>query len=67
MATISTIKRNITVEESYELIAECLQSKIKLIELTEIINTYSDFPPYEVKKGFRKILIQSQYIIDVVE
>ena len=67
MTTVYTTQRCISVKESYELIAECLGRKEqRLIELTEILVYSSEFPEFKTNSSERKILIQTQYIVEVV-
>lgn len=67
MATVYTTKRCISVEESYDFIAECLERKEqRLIELTEKLVHQSGFPEFKTSTRFRKILIQKQDIVEVV-
>jgi hypothetical protein len=66
MTTVYTTQRCISVKENYELIAECLEKKEqRLIELTEILVHSSEFPEFKTNTSERKILIQTQYIVEV--
>ncbi len=65
--TIYTTQRCILVKESYELIAECLRRKEqRFIELTETLFISSGFPDFKTITRERKILIQPQFIVEVV-
>ena len=65
MTTIYTTNRYLTVKESYETIADCLQrDEQKVIELTEVITTYGETTG-KTHTNEKKILLNKQYIIEV--
>jgi hypothetical protein len=66
MTTVYTTQRTLSVRESYEVIADCLGRKEQnLIELTEVLISYQEFPKYEKIEAERKVLIQTQYIVEI--
>jgi hypothetical protein len=66
MTTVYTTQRTLSVRESYELIADCLARKEQtLIELTEVLTAYVEFPNYNKVETERKVLIQTQYIVEI--
>jgi hypothetical protein len=66
MTTVYTTQRCLTVKESYELIADCLARKEQtLIELTEVLTYYEEFPDYKEIRTERKVLIKTQYIVEI--
>ena len=67
MTTIYTTQRCFQVEETYETIAEYLnRSEQLLLEVTEIVINHSDYPDFNTETVKRKVLIQKQYIVEVV-
>ena len=67
MTTIYTTKRTLTVEEDYKTIADAMiYPNNELLELTEVITEFLPYPVYETIVTKRKVLIQKQYIVEVV-
>jgi hypothetical protein len=65
MTTIYTTNRCLTVKESYENIRYWLQDDIqKVIELTEVINTYGEWGD-KTHTNEKKVLFNKQHIIEV--
>jgi hypothetical protein len=67
MTTIYTTQRCFTVEEDYDTIGKALiYPNTELLELTEVMTHHSEFPQFETTVTKRKVLIQKQYIVEVV-
>jgi hypothetical protein len=67
MTTIYTTQRCFTVEEDYDTIGKALiYPNNELLELTEVMTHHSEFPQFETTVTKRKVLIQKQYIVEVV-
>lgn len=68
MTTVYTTQRCLTVEEDYQTIGNALIfPNNELLELTEVITSYQEFPEFKVHTMKRKVLIQKQYIVEVVD
>lgn len=66
MTTIYTTQRCLTVEEDYYFISEALIfPNSELLELTEVMTHYSEFNN-KTTVNKRKVLIQKQYIVEVI-
>ena len=67
MTTVYTTQRCLTVEEDYDTIGNALIfPNNELLELTEVMTHYSEFPQLETTVTKRKVLIQKQHIVEVV-
>ena len=67
MTSIYTTQRCFQVEEDYLTISNALvDEKNNLLELTEVMTHYSDFPDFKTEINKRKVLIQKRYIVEVV-
>lgn len=65
MTTIYTTNRCLTVKESYETIADCLQrDEQKVIELTEVITIYGEMTG-KTHNNEKRVLLNKQYIVEV--
>jgi hypothetical protein len=65
MTTIYTTNRCLTVKESCEMIADCLQrDEQKVIEVTEVITIYGEMTG-KTHTNEKKVLLNKQYIVEV--